>query len=176
MKRAMYIVLAVLITLGAQTFFPLSGESEAAQREAPLAGAAAVIEVVPLGSVYPVAVKGIGDENEVIEQKVVQEKGQSVIRKMPGRLKLSDIVIKISVGPLANDFLYKWRRGFLQGKEPRRNGSISFLDATAKPIARYNFFNAWPSQYKGPSLDMQSPQLGLTEEFVLTLEGIERVQ
>ena len=87
--------------------------------------------------------------------------------------KFSDIVIKINaVGNL--DF-HKWRRDFSQGKVFRKDGSIVFFDAGLKEISRYNFFRAWPSQYKGITIDRQSPQSVFTEEFVLTVEGIERV-
>ncbi len=173
MKRAMYLVLAVLIILGAQPLFPLSGESVAAQREAPMTGGAASIEVAGVVAGHVVAVKGIGNENEVIEHKVLQGKVE-LVQKIPGRFKVSDIVIKINaVGNL--DF-HKWRRDFLQGKVPRKDGSIVFFDAGLKEVARYNFFRAWPSQYKGITIDGQSPQSVFTEEFVLTVEGIERVK
>lgn len=55
----------------------------------------------------------------------------------------------------------------------RKNGAIVFLDANMKEVARYNFYNAWPSQWKGITLDGQFP---FAEEIVLTLEKIERVR
>ena len=58
----------------------------------------------------------------------------------------------------------------------RYNGAIMYLDVAMKPIARYNFFNACPSPWKGITTDGQSSQLPLTEEFVLIVERIERVQ
>jgi phage tail-like protein len=176
MKRAMYLVLAVLIILGAQIYSPPSGESAMAQREAPITGGAASIEVAGVVAGYLLAVKGIGNENEVVEHKIVDKTGGQMVQKIPGRYKLSDIVIRMNATSGNLDF-YKWRNGFLQGKVPKaKEGFIVFYDSGLKEVARYRFFNAWPSQYKGITMDLQSPQMGFTEELVLTVEGIERVK
>jgi phage tail-like protein len=176
MKRAMYVVLAVLIILGAQIYSPPSGESAAAQKEAPITGSfTASIDVQGAVVGYLAAVKGIGNENEVIEHKTVDKMGELVM-KVPGRFKVTDIVIRMNATPDKFDF-YNWRMSFLQrGAKEKKNGSIVFYDATLKPIVQYNFINAWPSQYRGITMDPQSPYMGFVEELVLTVEGIARVK
>ncbi len=170
MKRATYLILGVLIILGAQIYSPPSGEG--AQRDS-LVGGAVGIDVQGVIKGYLVAVKGIGNENEVVEYKTAQAKVE-LVQKIPGRFKVSDIVIRMAVsGDLS---LYLWRKNFLQGKIPKRDGTIIFYDSTFKPVAQYNLFNAWPSQYKGITVDGQSPQPVLTEELVLTVEGIDRIK
>jgi len=183
MKRVMYLGLAVLIILGAQTFSPPSWaqiqravpltQRTDPTKPGPIVGNTAAIEVKGIIFDYLVSVKGIGNENEVIEQKVAGPKGESV-QKFPGRFKISDIVIKRNIS--SNLDFFKWRMEVLKPgglAAARRDGSIMFFDASLKEIARYNIFRAWPSQYRGIVLDGQSP---LTEELVLTVEGIERVR
>ncbi len=168
MKRATYLILTVVIVFGTQTFSPSSGEGAEVQRtmpaqtqravpmsQAPLAGGAASIEVQGLFTSWVVAIKGIGNENEVIEQKVVQGK-VPLVQKAPGRLKVSDIVIRRNIS--GNLDFFKWRKTFVEGGLSRKNGSIIFYDAKMIPLVRYDFSNAWPSQYKGITIDGQSPQ------------------
>jgi phage tail-like protein len=175
MKRVTYFIIAAFIILGAQIFSPPSWGG-AAVEQSPRAGTAIAVDLGPVGSFYVLSVKGIGDESEIVEYKAVQEKGVQVVQRVPGRYRLSEIVMKKFIEPPGKDLLYKWRRTVVDGKVARYNGGIVFMDATMKPVARYNFYNAWPSQWKGIALDGSSPQTGLYEEFVLTVERIERVQ
>jgi len=181
MKRAMYLILAVVILVGAQAFAPPS-EAQIqrtgpvqVQRDVPMQGFQASLQVGADLLGYLIGVKGIGNENEVIEQKLVQAK-VPLVQKMPGRLKISDIVLRRAISTTTTNLdFFEWRKKVMQGKmvEARKSGSITFYDAALKVVAIYNFFNGWPSQYRGITLDGQS---GYAEELVLTVEGIERVK
>ena len=63
-------------------------------REDPLVGFHFAVEVQGVVSGYFTEVSGLGSEHEVIEHKVVNEKGVEVVLKIPGRLKWENIVLK----------------------------------------------------------------------------------
>ena len=63
----------------------------------------------------------------------------------------------------------------MDGRVIKENGAIVFFDAGAKEVARYNFYNAWPKQWKGITFDGQG-QSPLAEEIVLTVEKVERIR
>lgn len=174
MKKATFLVLSVLIILGARFFSPSPGEGAADTRREVDVIASVTVWIELDGKLTALlAISGIGDENEVVEHKITGPRGENLIQKIPGRVKISNIVIKKYVTPPANDLLYLWRRGVVDGRIIRKNGAIVFLDANMKEVARYNFYNAWPSQWKGITLGGQSP---FAEEIMLSVDKIERVR
>ncbi len=122
---------------------------------------------------YFTEVSGIGSESEVAEQKVVSEKGVQVILKVPGRLKWGDITLKR--GLTSNLELWTWRKMIEDGdvKSARKNGSIIMYDQTLKPVAQWDFKNAWPSKISGPAPKSDSNEL-VVEEMTIVHEYIVR--
>jgi phage tail-like protein len=174
MKKAIYFIGAACILLGLSLISPqVSGG--ATKDALPAIFVIIELEGTPAVQVQLLSVKGIADEHEIIENKL-NEKGGISIQKVPGRFKISDISIRKLPAPAANDPLYQWRRGVVDGKITRRNGSIVFYDARQQEVARYKFYNAWPSQWKGMVFDSFSAQGPFFEEFVLTVERVERVR
>jgi phage tail-like protein len=51
---------------------------------------------------------GLGSEHEVIEHKVITEKGQEVILKIPGRLKWENITLKRGITSSMD--IWDWRK------------------------------------------------------------------
>jgi phage tail-like protein len=93
--------------------------------------------------------------------------------KLPGRTKYADIVLKWGV---ADDLdLYNWHRQMVLGATDRRNGSIICLDRTGNEVARWNFFNAWPTKYHGPDFNAKGNDVAI-ETLELAHEGLERVK
>jgi phage tail-like protein len=144
------------------------------------AGALGQVEP-PLGSVFQLEVEGVtgffsevsglGSENEVIEQKVAPS--DRTTRKIPGRLKWNDIVLKR--GATANLDLYDWRRLQEDSTEAvGKDGSIMMLDGELKEVARWNFEAAWPSKLSAGSHKLLSDDVMVIEEFVLVPERIRR--
>jgi phage tail-like protein len=176
MKKMMYLALALgLVVLTAQIFSPPRGEAAATKTDV-VASVSVWIEIEGTPAIPPIpllAVKGIGDEHEVIESKIAGAKVEMPPQKIPGRFKISDITIRKTPGPLANETLYQWRRTAVDGKVARRNGSFIFTNAQGQEIIRYKFYNAWPSQWKGMA---QEGQGVVFEEFVLAVERLERVK
>ena len=139
----------------------------------PLVGFHYGIEVQGVVNGYFTECSGIGSENELIEHKVVDEKGRESIQKIPGRLKWQDITLKRGI--TSNMDIWNWRDQIVEGKvdDARKNGSIVMFDQAGDEVARWNFENAWPLKVSGPSMKADSNEFGI-EELVITHEGLYR--
>ncbi|CAG0933325.1 hypothetical protein TFLX_02999 [Thermoflexales bacterium] len=142
-------------------------------REDPIIGFHFALDVQGVIKGYFTEVGGIGSETEVAEQKVVNEKGIQVVLKVPGRLKWGDITLKR--GLTSNMDLWKWRKLVEDGdvKSSRKNGSIIMFDQSLKPVAQWDFKNAWPSKISGPNPKSDSNELQV-EEITIVHEYIQR--
>ena len=118
---------------------------------------------------------GLGSENEVVEYKASGQKGEFVIKKVPGRLKWNNITLKRGITDAMD--MWKWRKLVEQGNidSARKNGSITMYNQQGSAIAKWNFTNAWPSKLTGPSANAGNNEVAI-EEMELTHEGYERVQ
>ncbi len=116
---------------------------------------------------------GVDSETEIIEYKETTKDGKMIIRKLPGAMKWADITLKKSIDHKKD--LWDWRRQVEQGEidDARRNGSIVLFDSTAKEVARWNFFDGWPSKWKGADLNAGENNVAV-EEITITHEGLER--
>lgn len=117
---------------------------------------------------------GLGSENEVVEYKASGQKGDFVIKKLPGRLKWNNITLKRGVTDSMD--AWKWRKLVEQGKisDARKNGTITMYNQQGDAIAKWNFTNAWPSKISGPEANAGNNEVAI-EELELTHEGYERV-
>ncbi len=124
---------------------------------------------------YFTEVSGLGSENEVIDHKVVDDKGRELVQKIPGRLKWGDVTLKRGITD--NMAIWDWRQNVVDGKmkDARSNCSIVMMDRKYEEVARWELTNAWPSKVTGPSLKADSNDLGI-EEMVLVHEGVKRVK
>ena len=120
-------------------------------------------------------VSGMGSSNEVVEYKASGEKGQYIIKKIPGRLTWNNITLKRGITDSLD--LWKWRKMVEEGKidEARKNGSVVMYDQNGNEVARWNFVNAWPSKLTGPTADAKSNEVAI-EELEIVVEGYERVK
>ncbi|MEM7330554.1 MAG: phage tail protein [Chloroflexota bacterium] len=122
---------------------------------------------------YFLECSGLGSEHEIVEQKVVNDKGQEVVLKIPGRLKWENIVMKRGV--TEDTRIWEWRQEVLDGgvDNARINGTIVMYDQTGGAVARWNFTNGWPAKVTGPQPKSDSNEIGV-EELTITHEYIER--
>lgn len=118
-------------------------------------------------------VSGIGSENEVVEQKVVDETGHELVKKVPGRIKFQDVTLKRGI--TADMQIWVWRKLVEEGNmgAARSNMSIIMLDRDYTPVARWDFINAWPSKVTGPSVKSDDNSFGI-EEVTIVHEGMVR--
>jgi phage tail-like protein len=118
---------------------------------------------------------GIGSEHEVIEHKVVSDKGEAIVQKIPGRLKWQDVTLKRG---LTNSVeVWNWRKQVEDGdlKAARQHCSIVMMDRNHEDCATWTFDNAWPSKVTGPSPKSDSNEFGI-EEITIVHEGMRRTQ
>lgn len=92
-------------------------------------------------------------------------------RKLPGLVKHSNIVLKW--GHSDDHDLFDWRNEVASGKLERKSGSVIQLDEEGKEIGRWNFTNAWPSKWVGPSYNATGNEVAI-ETLELAVEGLER--
>ena len=112
---------------------------------------------------------GLGSHIEVVEYR---EGGEvASVRKLPGKVSYPDIVLKWGVTD--SQELYKWHLQVIQGQLQRKNGSVVLLDAQGNEKLRWNFFNAWPSKWDGPTLNAMGNDVAI-ESLTLTCEKQEQ--
>lgn len=118
---------------------------------------------------------GMGSENEVVEYKASGEKGEQVVKKVPGRMKWNNIRLKRGITDSME--LWAWRKMVEQGKvdDARKNGSIIMFSTKGDEIARWDFVNAWPSKLNGPTANAANNEVAI-EELEITHEGYSRVK
>ena len=118
---------------------------------------------------------GLGSEQQVIEYIHADEKGKTVVQKVPGVTKYTDISLKR--GMTNDDKMWKWRKKVEDGKvdSARTNGSIVLYDQANGEVARWNFTDGWPSKMTGPSLAAGTNDVAI-EELVIAHEKLERIK
>ena len=126
----------------------------------PLTGFHYALDVQGMVKGYFTEAYNIGSEHEVIERRVVTKQGKETVMKLPGRLKISDIILKRGI--TNNMDLWKWRQEVVDGKvdSVRRDGSLIMFDKSLKEVARWNFERAWPLKVSGPSPKADSNEIG----------------
>ena len=141
--------------------------------EDPLVGFNFALEFEGAVAGYFTECSGIGSEHEIIEQKIVDKGGHEIVRKLPGRLKFTDITLKRGI---TSDLkIWEWRDFAVKGdmKSARKNCSITMYSRDYKAVATWHFTNAWPSKVTGPALKSDSNEIGV-EELTLVHEGMYR--
>lgn len=113
---------------------------------------------------------GLKTNTEVFE---LQEGGlNSRVHKLPGQSKWDNLQLRYGV---TNDVsLIQWRGEILadqfqSGK--RRNGSIVLKNNAMEVVRRYNFVDAWPVAWEGPSFSSSGSELAI-EMIELAHHGI----
>ncbi|WP_211463562.1 phage tail protein [Collimonas silvisoli] len=115
------------------------------------------------------SVDGLESKTEV---KTVRQGGVNDTEyKLPGQITYSDLVLKAGITFL--DPMWLWYQSTLSGAIKRKNGSIFILDDQGIPSVWWDFYNAWPVQWQGPSLDA-SQNLVASQSFTLAHEGIKK--
>ncbi|MFN3202997.1 MAG: phage tail protein [Bradymonadia bacterium] len=115
-------------------------------------------------------VEGLDAETEVVEY---QDGDDLRLRKRPGRTKYSDITLKR--GYISTMELWDWRKRVMDGVVQRKSGSIVLCNDKGDEVMRYNFYDGWPSKWKGFTLDGKGTD-AVVEEISISHEYLERVQ
>ncbi|MBK9710618.1 MAG: phage tail protein [Kouleothrix sp.] len=118
---------------------------------------------------------GLGSEHEIVEEKSSGPDGRPILKKIPGRMKYTDITLKRGITDAMD--MWKWRKLVEDGnvKDARYSLMIRMHAADGKVIARWNLTNAWPSKLTGPTANATNNEIGV-EELVIVHEGYKRVE
>ncbi len=112
---------------------------------------------------------GLDSAIDVIEHR---EGGQNTTTmKLPGLTKYSNIVLKW--GATDDTQLYDWHQQCVDGNVTRKNGSVVLLDRQGNEVERWNFMNAWPSKWTGPSFTAEGNDVAI-ETLELAHESLVR--
>ena len=111
---------------------------------------------------------GLESAIDVIEHR----EGGGPIRKLPGNTKFTNIVLKRGV--TVDRELYDLHLRCVDGRIERKSGSIILMDRADQEVARWNFEQAWPARWVGPSLTAEGNDVAI-ETLELAHEGIRRV-
>lgn len=124
---------------------------------------------------YFTEVAGIGSEHDVIEHKVVDDKGKELVQMIPGRLKWTQVTLKRGI--TADAKFWDWRQKVVDGstEKARSNCAVVMMDRNYNDVARWEFVRAWPSKISGPSIKSDSNEFGV-EELTMVHEGMIRVK
>jgi phage tail-like protein len=93
------------------------------------------------------------------------------VRKLTGLNTFTAVSLKRGITD--SDELWKWRQTVVDGRSQRRNGSIVLLDETGAEKIRWNFLNAWPSKWTGPSFNATGAAVAI-ESLEITHEELKR--
>lgn len=140
-------------------------------RNDPFAAFNFIVEIEGIATAGFTEVCGLAVEIEVVEYR---EGGDpSVIRKIPGLKKYSNITLKRGS---TNDLsLWKWVKSIVDGQVIRAAVAITLLNNQRQPVARWNVREAWPCKYEGPIMNAKSNDAAI-ESLELCHEGLERVE
>ncbi len=141
----------------------------------PLAGFQYALDIGGKVSGFFQDCSGIGSEHEIIEQKLTDANGRPFIQKLPGRMKWNDVTLKRGITGEMD--LWKWRKLVEDGEvdKARTHCSVVMMSRAGKPVAQWDFVNAWPSKVSGPELKSDSNDYGV-EELVIVHEGMTRIK
>ena len=114
-------------------------------------------------------VTGFGSATAPIEY---QEGGFPTAHKLPGQTTYPNITLKW--GLTDNHELYNWYRDVTRGIVVRRDGSIILNDVAGNEKARWNFRDAWPTNYNATDLSGKSTDVAI-ESLELVCEFLELV-
>ena len=93
------------------------------------------------------------------------------MRKLPGLNTYSPITL--TRGITDSPELWKWRQTVIDGKAERKNGSVILLDDAGAEKLRWNFSNAWPSKWTGPSFNATDNSVAV-ETLEITIEELKK--
>ena len=92
-------------------------------------------------------------------------------KQLPGINKFSPIILKRGITD--DKQFWEWRMKCMDGKVERKNGSIVLCNDAGEEKIRWNFTEAWPTKWTGPSFKASGNEVAI-ESVDLAHEGIKR--
>lgn len=91
------------------------------------------------------------------------------MQRIPGLAAFGAITLRW--GASDDPDLFEWRQRVVDGRVERRNGSIVLLDDDGSERRRWNFVEAWPSRWTGPTFNATANEVAI-ESLEITHEGL----
>lgn len=113
---------------------------------------------------------GLDSSTDPVEYREGNERALTA-RKLGGLNKYANLSLKW--GMCDDKDLWDWREKAVAGKIERKNLSIVLLDERGEEKARWNFREAWPTKWTGPSFNATSNDVAV-DTLELVHEGISR--
>jgi phage tail-like protein len=93
------------------------------------------------------------------------------VRKLTGLNTYSPLTL--TRGITDSPELWRWRETVIDGRAERKNGSVILLDDAGVEKLRWNFSNAWPSRWTGPSFNATDNAVAV-ESIEITIEELKK--
>ena len=93
------------------------------------------------------------------------------VHALPKRTKYQNITLKRGITDL--DDLWKWQQKTVSGKVQRKDGSIILIDSEGNDKLRWNFVDAYPVKWIGPTFDSDNATVAF-ESIEITHQGIKK--
>ena len=110
---------------------------------------------------------GVNTETDAIEYR--NGDTDITVTKLPGLKKFGNITLKR--GFTASKELWEWRKKVLDGRTERQSGSIVLQNEAREEALRWNFREAWPRKWEGPSFNAKTNEVAI-ETLEIVCEGI----
>lgn len=106
-------------------------------------------------------VEGLQVETDIFEY--VEGGNNGFVHKLPGQTRVGNLTLKR--GLVATNELFDWYMKVASGTIERRNLSVIIYTYDGSELRRWNFFDAYPVRWVGPSLsaDTTSPAVETME-------------
>jgi len=95
---------------------------------------------------------GLDSSQDAVEYREGNEEPLTT-RKIPGLNKYSNITLKWGVIKSSSEPLWNWRKAVQEGKVKREDCYIKLLDDERNPVVQWDFKEAWPTKWTGPSFN-----------------------
>ncbi len=119
-------------------------------------------------------VSGLDSATDSVDYREGDDKTVT-ISKLAGLKKFANITFKRGI---TDDLdLWKWRKQVMDGKikDARKNGSIVLMDDEGNDVAQWDFREAWPVKWTGPTFNATANEVAI-DTLEITHEGLDRTK
>ena len=114
------------------------------------------------------SIEGLEHEHEIVEYKDGED---GTTHTRPGNHKPGKMVVTKDWSNTSE--WYKWRQAVMNGKTDRKSISVIFHNDAGEEVGRrMNFFECWPTRWKGPALNARNSGHA-TEKLEISWETME---
>jgi phage tail-like protein len=112
---------------------------------------------------------GLDATSDAVDYREGTDKAYS-LGKLPGESKYTVIILKRGITD--DHSLWDWHKKVTDGKIERKNLSVVLMSSGKEKI-RWNFTNAWPTKWTGPSFNANANEVAV-ETLEIVHEGVTK--